>query len=891
MALRPDWLVLTKLQPPLLHADTIERQRLVQSLRTALASRPVTLISAPAGYGKTTLLASLPSIMPELRIAWLSLEGEENDPPRFLGALIAALQRLNPAVGAGALASLTSEPRHVVALLINEIIEHLPSPFALILDDLHFVTEPRIHAALDFLIERLPPQMRLVIATRHDPPLALARLMARRQIAEVRRPHLSFTPDEVARLLNDSLGLGLAPAELDALTARTEGWAAGLCLLASSLERITTQSGRAALLTGLAQTDRYVFDFLAAEVLDHQESAVRTFLLRSSILSELTAPLCAAVTGEPESGRLLAELYQKNLFLVLDESGSYRYHALFAEFLRRRLAEEEPALLAELHHRAAVAQPSPTRAIGHFLAAERFAEAAEAIEDAGPRLLLEGLSATLSRWGQPIPQAVKERYPALCFILGRALIFQGDYPAAYAMNRLATEGFARAGSIPDQANTLIAMCSCAMLMGETSTVRVHIEQFFTLPDLPPGTVARGLGALAYLRTYDQDWAEAAAAVQDAMTITTEAKDLAAAVAISHLFGPWVAVLPASLGPLERFCAAIEAGAPPGASGIGLVVNDLRAATSLLRGRLDEAAAQADRSLAIKERIGGYGWLGFASHMTLATVATVRGEQDEALRHAANLLQLQQSAVDQVQLWLYVAGRTYWLWDHQAEAAQVLARMTEPTTPTGFPMAPALQRRLAGLLALGKHRLTEAESLFRETVRLEEEYPLSLAAGSGRVLLARALLEQERTAEAMAELRTLLALCLERGMPGLLLQEGSLIRPLLHRLVASDEAGSALAASALVQLGDPPGKAVAGGPPPAVGAGAGGGVPALLAEPLTERELEVLRLLVTGLTNREIARVLIIGEETVKTHVARILHKLDAPTRAGAGARARELGLL
>lgn len=886
MALRPDWLVLTKLQPPLLHADTIDRGRLVQSLRTALTSRPVTLISAPAGYGKTTLLASLPSIMPELPFAWLTVDGEDNDPPRFLGALIAALQRLNPAVGAGAQASLTSEPRHLMTVLINEIMEHLPRPFALILDDLHFVTEPRIHGALDFLIERLPPQMRLVIATRHDPPLALARLIARRQLAEVRRPHLSFTPDEVARLLNDSLGLGLAPGELDALTARTEGWAAGLCLLASSLERITTQADRATLLTGLAQTDRYVFDFLAAEVLDHQEYAVRTFLLRSSILNELTAPVCAAVTGEPESRRLLETLYQKNLFLVQDESGSYRYHSLFAEFLRRRLAEEAPALLPELHHLAALAQPSPTRAIGHFLAAERFAEAAEAIEQVGQRLLLEGLSATLSRWGQAIPLEVKERYPELCFILGRALIFQGDYPAAYAMNRLAAEGFARADSIPDQANALVAMCSCAMLMGETATVRVHAQQFFALPNLPLGTRGRGLAALSYLRTYDQSWAEAAAAVQDAMRITTEVKDLASAVAISHLFGPWVAVLPGSLGPLERFCTAMEACAPPGASGIGLVVNDLRAATLLLRGHLDEAAAQADRSLEIKERIGGYGWLGYASQMTLATVATVRGERDEALRHVANLLQLQQSAVDQVQLWLYVAGRTYWLWDNHVQAAQVLDRMTLPTTPTGFPMAPALQSRLAGLLALGKRRLAEADSLFREAVRLEEEYPLSMAAGSARVLLVRALLEQERTAEAMGELRTLLALCLDRRMPGLLLQEGHLVRPLLHRVAALGGEESELAASALVQLGDPLEK---GFPTPEVTPARTGATP--LAEPLTERELEVLRLLVTGITNREIARALIIGEETVKTHVARILHKLDAPTRAGAGARARALGLL
>jgi LuxR family maltose regulon positive regulatory protein len=895
---RPDWLVRTKLHPPLLHADTIERHRLLETLRTALTTRPVTLISAPAGYGKTTLLASLPRLMPEWGLAWLSLDAEDNDPPRFLAALIGALQRLHPAVGAGASEQLAAEPRHVIALLINELMTTLPGPIALVLDDLHLITEPRLYAALDFLIERLPPQMRLVIATRHDPPLALARLMARRQIAEVRRPHLSFTADEVSRLLNDSLGLALGPDELAALTARTEGWPAGLCLLASSLDRITTEAGRSALLTDLAQTDRYVFDFLATEVLDRQEPAMRTFLLQSSILPELTPALCAAVTGEAESGRVLEELYRKNLFLVVDESGAYRYHALFTEFLRRQLAVEQPDRLPELHRRAALAQPTPTRAIDHYLAAGLYAEAARTIERVGPELLLRGLSATLHRWGQAIPDGVKADHPWLCFILGRSLLLLGDYPAAATIIEQARAGFARVGDPVNQAIALSALCSCAMLMRDVEACRPLLAQFFALPDLPGATRARGLASLAWLQTHDQDWEGAAGALREALELA--GADVASMIAISHLLGPWAATLPGCLEPLERFCAAAEAKALARTAGLSLVLADIRSGVELLRGRLESAAASAKGCLALKEQIGEYAWLGLASAMTLTTITAARGDLAEANRSLASLLRLLKGATDQIQLWLYVAGRTAWLLGRPAEARQLLERMQ---ASGGFPMGPALQRRLAGLLALGEHRLAQAEEAFRAAVALEERCPIALAAGSSRVLLVRALLAQQREAEALAELRRLLELCARSGMVGLLVQEGALILPLLQREAPTNEvAARVVALLGAAQVGSAPETSAAGpagdispvqgvDTSPAQAAGPARMARAPLAEPLTERELEVLRFVAAGATNREIASALIIGEETVKTHVARILRKLEVPTRAGAGARARELGLL
>ncbi|HEY67719.1 MAG TPA: helix-turn-helix transcriptional regulator, partial [Thermoflexia bacterium] len=309
---RADWLVQTRLHPPPLCGDVIPRPRLLDVLHTALTSYPLTLISAPAGYGKTTLLAAYCAevqrgeplfsstplhFRPPAQIAWLSLEEEDNDPVHFLNGLIAALRCLNSACGTTAqmlfssLPNPSAEARRIVGVLINDILETLPDPFALILDDLHLITEPAVFAALDYLLERLPPQMHLVIATRHDPPLALARLRARGRLAELGLADLRFSGDEASLFLNERRHLGLSPADLTALQARTEGWPVSLRLLASSLERIPTPTGRTVFITDLAQTDRYVFDYLADEVLNRQDPEVRAFLLETSILSELTAPL------------------------------------------------------------------------------------------------------------------------------------------------------------------------------------------------------------------------------------------------------------------------------------------------------------------------------------------------------------------------------------------------------------------------------------------------------------------------------------------------------------------------------------------------------------------------------------------------------------------------
>jgi len=356
--IQPDWLVQTRLSPPAARDDVIARPRLLEALALAVASHPLTLLSAPAGYGKTTLLADCrlriadcgltqtnddqirnPKSEIRNRVAWLSLEEEDNDPVRFLACLIVVLGRLVPGCGDTAQGLLAGPPapptlrprsgqalggerragadtRRVIAALINDIVAANPDPFALILDDLHLITEPAVYVALDYLLERLPAQMRLVVGTRHDPPLALARLRARGQIAELGLTDLRFTLDETTQFLNGKLGMALLPDDLMTLQERTEGWPAGLRLLASSLDRIPDRAGRRAFVQTVAHTPRYIFDFLAEEVLERQEPALRTFLLETSILDELTPTRCQAVTGRGDAPALLEDLYRRNLFIT-----------------------------------------------------------------------------------------------------------------------------------------------------------------------------------------------------------------------------------------------------------------------------------------------------------------------------------------------------------------------------------------------------------------------------------------------------------------------------------------------------------------------------------------------------------------------------------------------
>ena len=409
-------LLTTKLHAPGRRLELVERRRLVEQL---IAAEPrLTVVGAGAGWGKTTLLAEWRSREPR-RIAWLSLEPSDNDPGRFWTYVATALQSVVPGLGAGVLPLLrtpgTSVLESVLPLLLEELAA-LSGRYFLVLDDYHAITNRELHEQTAYFVERLPPALRLVIASRADPPLPLGRLRARGDLGEVRADALRFSAAETATFLNNVLQLDLTESDVARLHERTEGWAAGLYLAGLSLQGRTN---RAEFIDAFAGDDRHLVDYLGAEVVDGQRSEVREFLLQTSILDRLSGPLCDAVTGRAGSAAMLEAIERSNLFLVpLDARREwYRYHQLFGELLANELRRTDAARVPVLHHRAFEwlrDHGSPEEAIHHAVAAGEIEDAAELIVDHWNGVFNHGRLATVTAWLDALPPATVEGDPRLC---------------------------------------------------------------------------------------------------------------------------------------------------------------------------------------------------------------------------------------------------------------------------------------------------------------------------------------------------------------------------------------------------------------------------------------------------------------------------------------------
>lgn len=424
--------------------------RLNEGLRPA---RKLTLIAAPAGFGKTTLLSDWVA-RNQRPAAWVSLDENDNDCARFLTYVIAALRTLDPNLGSEALGLLEARQpppaEAILTALINDI-ARTSQEFTLVLDDYHLIEVRAVHDAVTFLLDHLPTQLHLAVASRSDPPLPLARLRARGELTELRAADLRFAPDEAAAFLNQMMGLSLSAEAIAALEARTEGWIAGLQMAALSMQGRKDSASFVQAFTG---SHRYIIDYLLEEVLQRQPEPVRDFLLHTSILEQLSGPLCAAVTEQADSGERLAALERSNLFVVpLDDQRQwYRYHQLFADVLRGRLCAEQPGRVPALHRRASewyARHDLPTAAVRHALAAEDFEYAAHLIELAWPAVSRDRQDTVLRSWLKVLPDDQVQRRPVLCLYFAGALLTGGDLPAVEARLRDA-ELWLNLGAEPSQ---------------------------------------------------------------------------------------------------------------------------------------------------------------------------------------------------------------------------------------------------------------------------------------------------------------------------------------------------------------------------------------------------------------------------------------------------------
>jgi LuxR family maltose regulon positive regulatory protein len=913
-AAEQDVLLATKLHVPGPQPGFVGRPRLVEALDKGLA-RGLILVCAPAGFGKTALLADWVR-RGDRPVAWLSLDAGDNDPTRFWRHVVAALGRVRPGIAeeAGPLLGPPAPPSFVglVTALINDLAAQPGGgEVLLVLDDYHLIDTQPVHESLMFLLEHLPPALKLVLASRADPPLSLARLRARGRLAELRAADLRFTAGEAAALLHESAGTGLPGEAVAALAARTEGWAAGLQLAALSLR------GRpdvAVFVADFSGSHRYILDYLTGEVLDRQPEQVREFLLETSVLERLSGGLCDAVTGRDDGQAMLEQVEQAGLFLVpLDEvRGWWRYHHLFADLLRARLRQQRPGRVAPLHRAAAAWSQEhglADDAVRHALGAGDPAWAARLIEqhfDATLYLRSEG--ATAQRWLAALPAELVQSRPRL--LLAQVLL-------------AATLGRAEAMEPPlDAAERALAGAACAIdepfapSAGKAASMLANI----------PAQIALHRSFLAQLRGDAED---TAAFASQALAELGDDEQLLSSIGQGLLAAAdW---LRGRLADAERAFVSSIAGwhaGQPISWGIYQLGQVQRA-----QGRLDAAADTYQKTLDIAAVSGrppappaGPALVG------LGELAYQRNELDSALRQVTEGITLCRQFLYPAPL---ATGLVTLAWIRQARgdpggARQAMSEAGQaalgPAVTGLLNPVPAQRARL--LLAQGD--VAAATDWTKERGLAPGDEP-AYPREPEYLVLARVLLAQDCAAQALALLERMLAAAAAQGRNGSVIEIGALRA--LALAACGDQDGAVDALARALALGCPQGyvrvfadegapmaallarlaaahkaeTAAARGIPPGCLANVrrafgdkndrqrsgrdGAVVVPELVEQLTARELEVLVLLAAGMTNPRIAEQLVVTLDTVKKHVSHLLDKLGAVNRTEAVTRARQLGLL
>jgi LuxR family maltose regulon positive regulatory protein len=892
-------LLSTKLYIPRGRASLVSRNRLTERLRQGLTG-PLTLVSAPPGYGKTTLVSESVNGIHQ-PVAWLSLDEGDSDPVRFGTYFVAALQTLCPGLGEEALALFQSpQPpplETALAPLINEIARVLPD-LVFVLDDYHVISAQGVHTALAFLLDHLPPQMHLVIASRADLPLPLGRLRVRGQLMELRADDLRFTPDEAAAFL-ELVGLRLDPGDVAALEARTEGWIAGLQLASLSMQG---RDDVHEFVAAFAGSNRFVLDYLTEEVLKQQPEPIQTFLLQTCILERLSGALCAALTGRPDSQGLLEALDRANMFLTAldDQRGWFRYHRLFADLLRFRLQQNQPELALELHGRAAVwlrQNGLLAEAVPHALQAQAFDLAAELIDAQAEELLMRGETATLAQWGRALPAAALAIRPPLSLYLASALLIGGDIEAGRQLLDLAEAALARpdAGLPAHDLRTLQgradAIRSIVVVALGDLNLAIELSQR-ALERLSAGDrLWRNVASIGLANSYrTMGKIDAAGRIYADIAADCEANgDYYTALLAAFAHGSSLeeaAHLRQAEAVYQRSLLLARRQTPGPAEGLALAG---LAGLSYEWNDLETAWRQTETALELGHR-GRIADILTNGYVTLVRLQLAQGDAAAALKTADQLLELATAAGFRAQIAATKAFQAY-LWLQQGNLAAV-AEWVRGYQPPPFPLHSSYeleaQMLARALLAIGRH--DESLALIRK-LRAD-----AAAIGRQQSVMEfwklEALAQQARGDEqaALTALEQALALAEPEGYVRSFVDDGE---PL--RLLLADFAHGTRPAQATPQIMSYVGKLLSAFP--ALGLPAQPTIesirpsPEALADPLSDRELEVLRLIAANRSNLEIADTLIVSVNTVKTHINRLYVKLDAHNRLEAVERARDLHLL
>ncbi|MCG8346618.1 MAG: LuxR C-terminal-related transcriptional regulator [Chloroflexales bacterium] len=894
-------LMATKLIPPPVRAHRVTRARLLNQLDTAL-QRPLTLVLALAGAGKTTLVSEWVQSLAQ-PVAWVSLDAHDNDPPRFWSYVATALGAVAPEIEPTALRPLHTAPDTIVAALAQALAA-TKANIVLILDDYHTIAEPSIHTTIALLLTHMIPRLHIVLASRTDPPLPLPRLRARGQLLEIGAAALRFTPDEAATFLDEMMAAPLSEDDVQFLTERTEGWITGLHLAALALG---PQGDHVAVPT-FSGNHRYVLDYLADEVLLQQPAWVQTFLLRTAIVDRLSAPLCAALLhdeaqqsfAQPEvrpktAAAMLDWIERANLFLapIDTERRWYRYHALFTDFLRARLHAIAPETVPELHRRASMWYEQhgfTAQAIDHAIAAAAWERAVALIVDVAQPLIIRGEVAMLLGWLDMLPAVALQGNVRLNLLYAWALVVVNQ------VNDLDARLYAL--------ETMIGPDAEAALFGEVAAIRsvqAAIRGDFgqaiawaqpALEQLPPTNIYRSTLGLIVGATHEWQGDIAAAARcyidagRDSRRVGNTIVDVGASCSLATLYiiqGEFRAAAAEYHAAIRR--ATDAAGQPLPAAGIAFIElgelhylwNDLPAAQAAVEQGLALIEAWADPDLLAL----GYTMLA-RIRLAQGGVAEANGLLDTAAQLRAKVqasLNGTSLQAEQVRWWLHTgesvaAGQ----WAQQFER-----EVDHAIQPLRAPEYLALVR-----VYLAQAKLRAAQQWLDRLLPWAETGGRRYLVVDLLVLQALVAAAGGNTRRALAALQRALALAGAERPIRIFVDAGPPIVPLLHKLRAlqrrRQESGTipldylnallAVFPPAMVEV-----EAVQS--PVAVG----------MIEPLSVREQEVLHLMAAGLGNRAIADKLVIAPSTVKRHLLNIYRKLDAHSRVEALHRARALQLV
>jgi LuxR family transcriptional regulator, maltose regulon positive regulatory protein len=902
--LGPARLLETKLYVPRSRRGLVPRPRLSERLDRGTASK-LTLVSAPAGFGKTTLVtewlaAGSGAPATERPAAWLSLDRADNDPASFWTYVIAALRTVASGVGESALTLLQAPQPPPIETVLTALLNDLGATagdIVLVLDDYHVIDASEVQGGMAFLLDHLPPWLHVVIASRADPALPLARWRARGELVEIRAADLRFTPDEAAAYLNEMMGLQLTAQDVAALEARTEGWIAALQLAALSMQG---RDDVAAFIAGFAGDDRYVVDYLVEEVLQRQPDRVQAFLLQTSILDRLSGPLCDAVTGQGGGKATLEALDRGNLFLVpLDDRRRwYRYHHLFADMLHARLLDERPGQVPDLHRRASAwyeQNGERSVAIGHALAAEDFGRAADLVELAIPAMRRTRQEAALGGWLKALPDEVVRVRPVLSVGLAGALLAVGDFEGVEGRLRdaercLGTGAGAQAPAaemgVNDEefrrvpAGIELYRSALAMARGDVlGTVR-HARRavdFSPEEDHLVRASAAGMSGLAFWTSGDLEagysaYAECVAGLRRAGHI---ADIFGCSIALAD-----IRIAQGRLGEAMRtYEQALQGAAEQGGPVLRGTADMYVGMSEVYRERDDLPAAT--QQLLRSQELGEHNGLPQNRYRWRVAMARIRQAEgglpgaldllDEAERLYTGDFFPNVRPVPALKARIWIAqgrlGEAFgWAREHNLSVDDDLSYLREFEHIT-------LARMLLG---------ERAEDSVHQATRLLERLLLAAEEGerTGRVieiLVLQALTRQRRgdIPAALACLERAVTLAEPEGYVRVFVDEGQPMASLLRALAKQRIAGNYVR-RLLAGVGE---------------TGHDRPVEQALIEPLSERELDVLRLLGTELDGPAIARELTVSLHTVRTHTKHIYAKLAVTNRRAAVRRAQELDLM